>query len=69
MKNFTSALVVGLIVGSLSVSAFATETAKPVVAPTAKDAAIAAPAAKKVAQKHLVSKKHLASKKHEATKS
>ncbi len=69
MKNFTSALVVGLIASSLSISAFATEAAKPTVAPAAKMAATTAPASKKVAQNHLVSKKHLASKKHEATKS
>ena len=69
MKNFTSALVVGLIAGTLSISAFATQAEKPVVAPAAKEAAIAAPVSKKVAQKHLVSKKHLASKKHEAAKS
>ncbi len=69
MKNFTSALAVGLIAGSLSISAFATESAKPVAAPTAKVAATVAPASKKVAQNHLVSKKHLANKKHEAAKS
>ena len=69
MNNFTSALVVGLIAGSLSISAFATEAAKPIVATTAKVAAQTAPASKKVAQNHLVSKKHLANKKHEAAKS
>lgn len=69
MKNFTSALVVGLIAGTLSISAFATQTAKPATAPTAKVAATTAPASKKVAQNHLVSKKRLANKKHEAAKS
>jgi hypothetical protein len=69
MKNFTSAIVVGLIAGGLSVSAFAIEAVKPVIASTAKVAAQTASTSKKVAQNHLVSKKHLANKKHEATKS
>ena len=34
MKNFTSALAVGLIASSLSLSAFALDAAKPVVANT-----------------------------------
>ena len=42
MKNFTSALVVGLIASSLSLSAFALDAAKPVVADTKAKATVSA---------------------------
>ncbi len=55
MNKYLSVLVTGLFLGSLSVSAFAVDTAKPVVATTAS-ASKAAPTAK-VATSKVVAKK------------
>ena len=64
MKNFTSALIVGLVATLLSASAFAAQKSiTPLSAPPTKIAANKAVSAKVAAQTHLVSKKHMFNKK------